>query len=420
MSETTAAASFKPVTKRPSRLRGFLIGLLFILACLSVVVSTIAVWAHRTLLVTDRYVAVAERVFEDPVVIAAVSDRLAGQVVDAVGVEERVSAILPGDQNFIAAALATAFEERLANRLEIFLATERAQAIFVAANRALHERIVALLRSDSDFLSVQGEAVGIDLLGLALEGLRTLQEDGVIPAEVAIPDTTDPATRDAVVDRIGQALGRDLPDDFAFIPIFSAERLAAAQGVVRAFDIVVIGLLIVMVVLIVSTIVLARNRLRMVTALTLGVIVSLILARLILKAIIPNLIDALATSGGAPVVSDVIRDLTADLSRWVWILVLLGVLIGIGAVLLGRPDWATDANAAARSHNRVEAGGGWLNEHAAGVRWSVAFVVGVVLAWLVASPELAVLVGVGIVVVAAWNLRSRTGTPGTPGTPDTA
>ena len=52
------------MARSTTRVRSGLVGLLFVLACISLVLSTIAVWAHQTLLVTDRFVAVTSRVVD--------------------------------------------------------------------------------------------------------------------------------------------------------------------------------------------------------------------------------------------------------------------------------------------------------------------------------------------------------------------
>ena len=76
------------MARSTTRVRSGLVGLLFVLACISLVLSTIAVWAHQTLLVTDRFVAVTSRVVDEP----AVPGRRGGSA----GVRDRHRGRCPG------------------------------------------------------------------------------------------------------------------------------------------------------------------------------------------------------------------------------------------------------------------------------------------------------------------------------------
>ncbi len=122
---------------------------------------------------------------------------------------------------------------------------------------------MTLLRNDSPFVDVNGTTATIDLLPVAVEGLRVLQEQGILPASVVLPDVSDPAGRDAAIATLESRLGRDLPDDFALIQVADANRLATAQSAVRAFDIVTVVLVVLAVVFIAATILLSGRRLRM-------------------------------------------------------------------------------------------------------------------------------------------------------------
>ena len=84
------------MARSTTRVRSGLVGLLFVLACISLVLSTVAVWAHQTLLVTDRFVAVTSRVVDEPEVQARRGQRLASEIVIAADVQGRIAGVLPG------------------------------------------------------------------------------------------------------------------------------------------------------------------------------------------------------------------------------------------------------------------------------------------------------------------------------------
>ena len=399
-----------------TRVRSGLVGLLFVLACLSITIGTIAVWAHQTLLVTDRFVAVTSRVVAEPQVQVLVADRLASEIMTAADVQGRVAAVLPANQAFLAVPLANAVEGVLDKRLTEFFATERAQSAFEAAIRFSHQHIVTLLRNDSDFVEVNGTTATIDLLPIAVEGLRVLQEEGILPATIVLPDVTDPAGRDAAIANLESRLGRDLPDDFALIPIANADRLASAQAAVHAFDIVTIVLVILAIVFVVATILLSGRRLRMVALLAIGAVVSLIIARLVVRAAVNGLIGSLAAGDGATA-REIITDLVSDLASWSWILVIVGIVVAIAAVLIARPGWVKSGTAAASSPSSPETGvSAWARDHRDGLGWGIGILLTSLIVWVALSPDLAILVGIGLVVVALVVGR-RGGTPPEPESP---
>lgn len=386
-----------------------LLGLLFVLACLGVTLSIIAVWAHQTVLSTDRFVAVVGRVVEEPEVQAFAADRIARQVVVAGDVEERIAETLPPRQAFLAVPLTSAIERVLEERLTSLFARERAQSAMLTAMGAAHRRMVAVLRGDSDIISVEGTTVTIDLLPLAVGGLAELQSLGVVPATVVLPDVTDTAGRDAVIASLEDRLGRDLPDDFALVSIADATRLAAAQSLVRAFDLVVVALVVVTIALCLATVLLARRRLRMVVALGLGVVVAIILARIIVRTALTGITPSIATGGSGDVLTLLIRDLTSDLATWTWLLVGLGILVAATAAVVSRPTWLTSgAEALTASSSRSERVGAWLRDHADGIGWTAAIILTVVVLTVAVTPEVAILAGIGLVLL-AWSGVLRRG-----------
>jgi hypothetical protein len=385
-----------------------LLALLFVLTCLAATLSVVAVWAHQTVLGTDRFVATVERVVQEPEVQAFAADRLARQVVEAADVEGRIAGVLPSNQAFLAVPIASAVERVLDERLTDLFARPRAQEALVTAAGATHRRLMTVLRGDSDVVTVEGTTVTIDLLPIAVEGLAQLQQLGLIPATVTLPDVSDPASRDAAIASLEERLGRDIPDDFALVTVADATRLATAQQLVRAFDLVVIVLVVVTLILAVLTIAFAQRRLRMVIALALGVVVALVLARIIARTVMSGVASSAAAGGSGDVLRLVVQDLTQDLATWTWLLVGLGIVVALAVWALSRPDWLTSGTEALASASRSERSAAWLRDHADGVGWSAAIVLVVAALAVVATPELAILAGIGLAVI-AWSGVLRRG-----------
>ena len=85
---------------------------------------------------------------------------------------------------------------------------------------------------------------------------------GLIPSDVQLPDLTSPEAPEVLAQRLQTALGVTLPPDFGTIRLMPFERLATALTIVRAFDVVVIVLIVLSIVLVALTLWLASNRRR--------------------------------------------------------------------------------------------------------------------------------------------------------------
>src|SRR5512134_1607789 len=93
MTEPTPAPE-TATRRRASRRRRGLALVALVLACLTILTTTIAVWTHQVVLDTGRFTALVVDVVDDPAIIAPISDRVSTQVVEALDVEGKVAAAL--------------------------------------------------------------------------------------------------------------------------------------------------------------------------------------------------------------------------------------------------------------------------------------------------------------------------------------
>ena len=128
------------------------------------------------------------------------------------------------------------------------------------------------------------------------------------------------------------ALGRQLSPTFGTIPIADATKLETAQGYLRLFDALVIVLFVITILLGVLTIVLARRRITMVALLGLGVLVSLLAARLIVNSAANDLSTAISTGGpGAIIGGQIVLDLASSYRQFARGVLLLGLVAAVAA-----------------------------------------------------------------------------------------
>ena len=298
---------------RPRRL---LTGIALLLACLTIVLTTVAIWTHQVALNTNRFSALIENVVTDPAVTDPISRRISIQVVDAIGVQARLDARLPDALKPLAGPLTAAVRSGIEQRLQVAFQDPRIQTALVESLSFSHERIVRLLRGESDVVAVVDGYVTLDVFPLVGVALTELQSIGLIPAEVQLPDLAAPDAPDVLAQRVETALGVTLPPDFGTIQLMPADRLVAAQTVVRIFDLVVVLLVILSVILVTLTVWLARDRRQMLIYLGIGTIVAFLFARMAIRTAEDVIVSGIADGDIAGATRAMLGVTLEDLRGW--------------------------------------------------------------------------------------------------------
>ena len=321
---------------RASRRRGVLAGISLVLACLTIVVATVAVWAHQVAFNTDRFTAVASSALDDPEVIDPLAARISLQVVDALDVQARLENVLPDRVTAIAGPVTLALQDGLTRRLQTLLAEPRMQQALTNTLKFAHTRVMNLLRDQAPAVTVVNGEVVLEVYPVLLVALQELQTAGIIGPDVQLPDPATAEPPGVVRGVLENRLGVTLPPDFGTIPLMPEDRLATAQTVVRAFDIVVVVLIALAVVLAALALWLARNRRRMVVYLALGTIVAFLLARLVTNTATDALTQAIAAQGLRGAVRSILDATVADFRSWALLILIVTAVIGIVAFVWGR------------------------------------------------------------------------------------
>ena len=233
---------------------------------------------------------------------------------------------------------------------------------------------------------------------VAQSGLDALGIDVTIPSIPPDLDVSD------AIDRLGSALGVTLPDDFGQLTIMSADQLAGYQDTVRTAKRLVGLLVLVSLVLLAATIVLAPNRRRVVMWLGTGVVVMLLLGGVFLRRIESRVVDAINRPGAKAAAQDVLNEVQASLrSAGLWVL-LVALVAGVAAYLLGRPawferawTWARTTTAGGDGRSQLES---WVAENADTVRIA-GIAIGVVVLFLTGIDWLPVAI-VAVLVGLLW------------------
>ena len=327
--------------RRISRRRRVMTGIALVLACLSIVVTTVGIWTHQVALNTNRFSALIESVVTDPAIVEPVSARISTQVVDALDVQGRLETRLPDALKPLAGALTASVRNAIDTRLRVAFQDPRIQAALVNSLSFTHTQVVRLLRDEFDAVGVADGYVTLDVFPVVGTALIELQSMGIIPGDVQLPDLTAPEAPEMLAQRLETALGVTLPPDFGTIQLMPADRLQAARSVVRIFDLVVILLVILSIALVALTLWLARDRRRMLIYLGIGTIIAFLVARLAVRTAEDVIVAGIADANIAGATRAMVDTTLNDLRGLTMIIVVATVILAVAAYLWGRPRWVT-------------------------------------------------------------------------------
>jgi hypothetical protein len=347
-----AAATPEATRTRSGRRRAILAVILGILACLALVASTSLFWIHQTALNTDRWVSVTSSVAQDPEVIQSLSVALSEQVVTALDVRGRLTSVLPDKAGLLAGPITGTIESRIQVAMAKLMATEGFQKAWTNMNRVAHATVVKLLRGESDSVTLQNGYVTLNLFPLVGSALATLQSDGVLPANLPIPDLSDPSAPDQARAALQNALGVTLPDTFGTIPLIRADRLQAARTAVHVFDLLVVVALILTILLFIGATFLARDRRRAVLLLGGGVVLALLVARAVIRGVENGVVGAISDGPGQSTVRGVLDAALRDLFGVLFVVTVLGAIVALLAWLFGRREQVAEVVGSAGSAAR--------------------------------------------------------------------
>jgi hypothetical protein len=324
---------------RASRVRPVLAGTFAVLAVVGVLVSTLALWVHRVALDTDAWVGLMTRIAADPEVVDRTSDAVADEVARAIGLERLIAEALPPDSRVLAPSLAATVEGTLGDTLAGVMSSREAQQAFADANRVVHRTAVDILRGRSEVVGTRDGMVTVNVVPLIKAALQALQETGILPSSIQLPELPSTLLPPEAIVEIERALDTDLPDDLGTISLFEADSLTQAQQVVSGFDLLVVGLVTVTALFIVLAVLLSRRRLRMLAIIAIGSALVLIVEPLLARTSIDLALGEEAVSptrDAARAIADEIQD---DVFRFEVVVILAALVVATSAWLAQRPAW---------------------------------------------------------------------------------
>jgi hypothetical protein len=355
-------------------LRRVIAAVLVAVTAFALVASVVGVWAARTALNTDRWVATVAPLPQNPQVAAAVADYTTVQLFQAIDVEQRLRTVLPQQAAFIAGPVAGQLAEKIRQTTTTVLQSDRFQSIWVELNRRAHARAVAIINGSSDVVVARQNRVEIDLLPLINQVLRVLsaQLPTLFGRQLTLPDLSSGAIPANLRDRIQETLGISLPPDFARFTVYDSGQLWAAQQAAAAAKRDLVAFVVGTIVLLLLALAVSPLRRRTLLQLGLWLIVAAVAVTAVLRAartqVLQEVPGGLYRDGAAAAFTIVFAQLRTRGIELIW----LGVLLAALMYLIGPgrgPRWlrrtvATGARAAGRGtrlggHRLARYGPGW-------------------------------------------------------------
>jgi hypothetical protein len=344
----TDDASTELVTVRSVKRRKRLAAVLAVLACISIFVSTIAVWSHNTLLNTDAWVETVGPLVDDPAVTDALAARLTTEMFKAIQPEKLAQEALPDKAAFLAAPLSKALEGFVLDQTTKLLQTQQFKDLWYKVNRAAHETAVKILRGEPvrGFQAENG-VVTLNIMPMLAKLMSAINEK--VPrlfGDQPIPTIDMSTPPDEARAQLNAVLPVTLPDTFGVYTIFQSDQLAAAQQAVKVFDRLVIVLCLLSIILVAAAIWLTPNRRRIIIGLGVGVVLAMALANGVIQSFQNVVLDLITNSATRAAAQTTLVQLVSRLRAITNALLWLGAIVALVGFFTGDNRFATSVRGA--------------------------------------------------------------------------
>jgi hypothetical protein len=285
---------------------------LVVLACVLAIASVVAVYARNQLLDTDTYVSTMAPLASNPAIQTQVATRVSQELVARTDLEHRVKSALPTRAGFLATPIADQVQNATYSIALKLVQSPKFEQLWIAANRAAHIQLVALLTGSSQgAVSAGNGRVTIDLSKVEVNVKQQLAAKGI-----------------TVFDKIPAVKGVNYV-------LFQSKDLVRVQRLTKAFNTLVVVLPILALLFLAASVVLARNRRRGLVRAAAGLAVSMT-ALLVVVAVARNqYLAGVAPPGKQAAQAAVIDTVSAPLTDTVRTVLIVAAVVAVLAVVFG-------------------------------------------------------------------------------------
>lgn len=179
------------------------VAVLLVVGTIFTLLAMFSIWANRQALNTDNWVSTSGRILADKQVDERLSNYLAEQLAANEPLKTKLEEELPPRLQPLGAAVATGLRQLAPQIAERALQSPKVQALWAAANRAAHERLLEVLEGGGSTVSTENGEVTLNLNHLVEE----------VGNDVGI----------------GAGAAERLPPDVGRLVILKSDQLSAAQ-----------------------------------------------------------------------------------------------------------------------------------------------------------------------------------------------
>ncbi|MFF2746635.1 hypothetical protein ACFVVA_13970 [Kitasatospora sp. NPDC058048] len=326
LAEQLAAGPAAPPADRPPprhRVRSFLAALLIVLACALTPLGALALWARSEISDTDRYLATMAPLAEDPRIKAAVTDRVTAEIMKKLPLDSLLDGLAPDDRPKLGALLGgigQALDDGLGSlvhaQVERLVNSDAFVTLWTDVNRDAHAAVEKMVTGQGGgAVEVHDDTVVLDLAPVIARVKSALVDQG-LPLASRIPEihTSYPLVRSDALPEVRTTLQVLALAGF-WVPVLAG---ACALG----------GVL------------LATRRRRAVVATALGMAGGALLLGIGLSAFRAVYLDRLPADVDQAAAQAVYDTLVRYLHSAVRVVVTLGLLVALGAWVIGPGRWA--------------------------------------------------------------------------------
>jgi cell division protein FtsB len=401
--------------RKRHRIRRVVAVALVVTTSLMFTISATGVWARRNALNTDRWVETVTPIARDVEVQRALGRYITDQVMTAVDPKEFFESVLPERGQVLAVPLTNALRGFVQDKVTEFLATDNFSKLWVELNRRAHTRLVDVLEGDTrdvPGVQVQGDDVVLNVIPVLNAVLARIGEESpeLFGHTVNLPTITVDEIPDEAIQRLEDALGRPLPENFGQFTIFDAARLHQVQDAVDVFNKLVVLAVILTVVLFALTLWITPRRRRTLIQLCFGIALGIVVIRRLALRSQDDVVNLAKPENreAVKVISGAFVSSLLDASAWI---LAIAAIVAVIAILTGPYPWTRKMRAgvvtgagvvvasgrAAVTHEVDDPAAQWIAGHREVVQ-GAAIVVGILALLLFDLSWLAILL-IGLLVV---------------------
>lgn len=404
-----------------------LVGVLVVLTALAFTAGAVGVWASRNFLNNDVFASRIGTVIEEQAVQESLARFTTTEVMKLVDVENLIAEALPERAQILAPTLTSGVENFVRGKVEEVFATPEFQQLFETIVDTAHQQAVSLLEgNDSEIVQANADSVTLNFLPVIDSVLARISDASpeILGRNIDIPTVTVDDLPDAARQKIGDALGVTLDDDFGTVTVYDQGSLQAAQDGIALFNKVVWLLVALTLVLIPLTLWLSTHRRRTLMQMAVAISVGMVAIRRLSLRLQGDLLNLVRIPENVPAVQVVTDRVVDPLRLGAEIVLWLALATVVIAVVTGPYPWVVSLRAKLSQLARAVVGGvrersqdegtvAWVHTNRDALQWGGA-VVGLLalwfvdLSWLTFFLLLVVVAGYELLVV---RLADRAGPP---------